>query len=971
MGFTVPETYQLLKEENIAELNSAAYILRHKKTGAKLFLLSNEDENKVFTVGFRTPLKNSTGLQHILEHSVLCGSRKFPTKDPFVELVKGSLNTFINAMTYPDKTIYPVASCNDKDFQNLMDVYMDAAFYPNIYKSDIVFRQEGWHYELENPEAPITINGVVYNEMKGALSSPESLINREVDRLLYPDTIYSEESGGDPQVIPTLSYEEFLDFHHRYYHPSNSYIYLYGNMDMAEKLEWLDKEYLARFDALEIDSTIPKQQAFTEPVEKEIFYPVTEEEKEDENYFSEDWVVGTDLEPELYVAFQILEYALLGAPGAILKKALLDAGIGKDVYGGYDNGILQPSFGVTAKGVRKEQKADFLRVIRETLENLVQNGLNAKSLLAGINYYEFKYREADYGSFPKGLMYGIQCFDSWLYEDDDPLMHLKYQATFDGLKEKAGSGYFESLIQKYLLDNPHRSVLVASPKQGLLDEADAALEAKLADYKATLSAEELEELVRKTNELKEYQETPSTQEELESIPMLSREDIGKEAAKIYNEEKWVGGTRVLHHELFTSGIGYLRLLFDTRYLGEEDFLYLGLLKGVLGYIDTEHYTYQDLFDEINIQTGGIVTGLSTYPVLEGEKDYAAAFEVHAKALYEKLPETFDLIREILCTSKLGDTKRLYEIIAQMKSRAQMKLVSGGHSAAVLRATSYFSESAYVGELTGGIAFFRLLEDLEKNFEEKKDEIVARLTGLTLRLFAPDNMMVSFTADADGYEMLPKLLEEFKDSLCGKSDKTVPAPFVLTKKNEGFKSASQVQYVARCGNFRKAGYDYTGALRILKVILNYDYLWIQLRLKGGAYGCMSGFGRSGEGYFVSYRDPNLAKTNEVYLAMPEYLKNIQIEDRDMTKYIIGTISDLDVPKNPAAKGAYSLSAWISGVTEEMLQKERDEILTATVEDIRKLSGICQAILDEDCICVVGNDRKIEEEKELFAEVSNLF
>lgn len=431
MSLKKPDAYELIEERRVEDLNSDGYLLRHRKSGARILLLSNDDNNKVFSVGFRTPPPDSTGVPHILEHSVLCGSKKYPVKDPFVELVKGSLNTFLNAMTYPDKTVYPVASCNDKDFKNLMNVYMDAVFYPNIYVHEEIFRQEGWHYELESPEDDLTINGVVYNEMKGAYSSPEDVLDREIYSSLYPDTAYALESGGDPDVIPSLTYEGFLDFHRKYYHPANSYIYLYGDMDMEERLIWLDEEYLSKFERIEIDSKVELQKPFEKTREIRKKYSVTEEETlENQTYLSYSTVIDTSLNREYYLAFQILEYALLEAPGAPLKQALLDKKIGKDIISSYENGIYQPFFSVIAKNANTSDKEAFLATIRETLEEIVKKGIDRKSLWAGINYFEFKYREADFGSYPKGLMYGLQAYDSWLYDEKQPFMHIEANDTF-------------------------------------------------------------------------------------------------------------------------------------------------------------------------------------------------------------------------------------------------------------------------------------------------------------------------------------------------------------------------------------------------------------------------------------------------------------------------------------------------------------------------------------------------------------
>ena len=964
------EAYEVETLKGIEELNSAGAVLRHRKTGAKIFLLSNDDNNKVFCIGFRTPPKDSTGLPHILEHSVLCGSDKFPVKDPFVELVKGSLNTFLNAMTYPDKTVYPVASCNEKDFQNLMDVYMDAVLHPNIYKEEKIFRQEGWHYELENEDAPLTINGVVYNEMKGVYSSPESVLDRYIQKLLYPDNCYTQESGGDPEVIPELTYEQFLDFHRTYYHPSNSYIYLYGDMDMAEKLTWLDEAYLCHYEARPVDSAIPMQSPFEEPVEEEIFYSITEEEPEDHaTYLSVNTVVGTDLDPRLYLGFQILEYALVNVPGAPLKKALMDAGIGEDILGGYENGILQPYFSVVAKGAEKEQKGEFLTVVKGTLRKLADQGLDKKSLRSGINYFEFRSREADYGTAPKGLMYGLQSLDSWLY-DGDPMMHLAYGETFEFLKKAVDEGYFESLIRDYLLDNPSEAVITVSPKKGLTAEKEAALAKKLADYKESLSDGEIRRLVEETKALKAYQDEPSPKEELEKIPLLKRSDIAPEAEKLIWEETETDGIKVIRHEMFTSGIGYLRLLFGTDRIPTEDLPYVGLLKSVLGYVDTEHYTYSDLASEIYLNSGGINFSVTSYPNLEQPENFTGVFAADVKVLYEKLDFGFGILKEILTGSLLDDEKRLGEILGETRSRARMKLENAGHSAAVSRATSYFSPTAAFNELTGGIGYYHFLERTAKEFPEKKGEIIAKLKEVCGKLFTRDNLLVSYTAGADGFAALEGEVKALAASLPAGGDRY---PFTWTKgcRNEGFKSASQVNYVARCGNFRDQGYEYTGALRILKVMLSYDYLWLNIRVKGGAYGCMSGFGRSGEGYLVSYRDPNLRETNQVYEGVVDYLRQFEADERDMTKFVIGTISDLDTPLTPSIRGSRGLSAYLSGVTQEMLQKERDQVLSATVEDIRALADIVKAVLDTGAFCVVGNEDKIEGAKDLFGETKNLY
>ena len=965
--------YKVVEKRKINDLNSMSYLLEHKKTGARVALISNDDNNKVFYIGFRTPPTDSTGVPHIIEHSVLCGSREFPVKDPFVELVKGSLNTFLNAMTYSDKTVYPVASCNDKDFQNLMHVYLDAVFYPNIYKEEKIFQQEGWHYEMESVEEPLTLNGVVYNEMKGAFSSPDDVHDREVLNSLYPDTAYGVESGGDPKAIPDLSYEEFLDFHGRYYHPSNSYIYLYGDMDMAEKLIWMDEHYLSHFDKIEIDSTLALQKPFDKPVTVCKDYPVMEGESlEDNTYLSYNAVVGTSLDKELYYAMQIIDYAVCSASGAPLKLALIHKNIGTEVYSIYENGIYQPYFSIVAKNANAVQKDEFVATIEDELARIVKEGLDKKALLAGLNYYEFKYREADFGSYPKGLMYGLQMFDSWLYDDNMPFDMIEANAVFKFLREKIETDYYEQLIEKYLIHNNHKTVLVVSPKEGLTTKEEKELADKLEAYKATLSQEELQKIVEDTHALHAYQDAEETPENLEKIPMLTRADMKKEAEGFVNELREIEDTKVLFHNIHTNGIGYLRLVFDISDIPEELFAYIGIFKNVLGYVDTKNYAYGELYNEINIHTGGIGSAVNTYVNARNLEEYKLTFEVKTKVMYEELENAVGLLTEIMTTSDFSKEDRILEIVAEMKSRLQGNMTSAGHSLAAIRAMSYFSETAAISELVNGIPCLRLLEKLEGDFDANKKELIEKLEMLAKSIFRPENLMVDFTSCEEGYEKMKPFVPVLKATLF--TEPVVKELFAITlaKKNEGFETSAQIQYVGRAGNYRKdGGLSYTGALRVLKVILGYEYLWTNVRVKGGAYGCMCNFGKAGDSYFVSYRDPNLKKTMDTFEKTGDYLRGFTADERTMTKYIIGAISDLDIPMNPSAKGSRSSSAYLTNQTYEEIQQERDELLACTQEDIRALADYMDAIMKAEAVCVVGNGQAIEDNKEMFGTIENLF
>ncbi len=967
----VKDIYELLEEREIPDLHSKGYRFSHKKTGARIMILENDDKNKVFTIGFRTPPSDSTGTPHILEHSVLCGSKKFPAKDPFIELAKGSLNTFLNAMTYPDKTVYPVASTNDKDFQNLMDVYMDAVLHPNIYTREEIFKQEGWHYELESSDAPLTYNGVVYNEMKGAFSSPDDVLSRAILVSLYPDTQYANESGGDPEVIPELTYENFKAMHAKYYHPSNSYIYLYGNCDMAEKLMWLDKEYLSEYDREEIDSTLIRQDAFSETryVEKE--YSVTEDEPlEDNTYLSYNAVIGDNLDPKLYLAFQILEYALLDVPGAPLSQTLLDRHIGKDIDGSYDNGVYQPYFSITSKNANIEDKDKFLDTIREVLTKNAEEGIDRKALLAGINYYEFRYREADFGQYPKGLMYGLQSFDSWLYDENRPFMHIEENATFEFLRNAVNDGYFEELIRKYLLNNPHSSVVVMRPVCGLTAEKDEAAAKKLAEYKNSLSKEEIDRLVEDTKALKAYQDEPSTQEELESIPLLSISDIEKKAEPFVNNAEEKNGIPFLHHDIFTNGLSYLTFMFDLDSVPSELTPYLGIWKNLLGQMDTEHYSYADLNNEMNLRSGGIDFAIGAYADHADEGKFRSMLEVKGRYLESKLGFAFEIVPEVLLTTKLEDKKRLHEVLSMLKSRMSVRMVSAGHSTAVMRATSYFSASSAFIEEVNGISLYELVQDLDKNFDEKSDELIEKLKTVRDLVLRKDNLLIDHTGSAESFALVKSESDGFVAKLSGEKSVRGAWKYVPEKKNEGFRTSSQVQYVAKAANFKDYGLRYTGALKVLKVMMGYEYLWQNIRVKGGAYGCMSAFGRTGECYMVSYRDPHIKETVEVFDKAADYIAQFDATDRDMTKFVIGAISDMDTPLNPRAQGIRSMAAYLGHVSFEEVQKERDEVLGTGVKEIRSLAPFAAAIRDAGNICCIGGEEKVAENAGLFRTTRTL-
>ena len=965
------KAYRLIEHHYSEDLKSEAYLFEHIKSGARVSILENDDENKVFYIAFRTPPKDSTGVAHILEHSVLCGSEKYPLKDPFVELVKGSLNTFLNAMTYPDKTVYPVASCNDQDFKNLMSVYMDAVLKPNIYKEEKIFRQEGWHYETDE-EGNLIINGVVYNEMKGAFSSPDDVLSRETFSSLYPDITYGVESGGDPKNIPDLTYEAFLDFHRRYYHPVNSYIYLYGNADMEERLDWLDKEYLDKYERIDIASEVGVQKAFDKPVYINKPYPITDDESDEkQTYLSYNAVVGDVMDPELYIAFQMIDYALVGAEGTPLRKALLDAGIGTEINSQYENGIYQPYYSIVAKNADESDLKEFESIISEVLDRVYKEGFDENALLACVNSLEFRFREGDTGTYPKGLLYGLKAMDSWLYDKDKPFIHLESLGVYSKLRELISTSYYRELVKKYLIDNTHKTILVLKPEKGLTAKNEAELAAKLAAYKASITEAEFEEIKTKAAQLKEYQDKEDSEEAKKCLPCLKRSDIAAKVQPSYNEETETDGIKTLFHEVETNGILYFNMLFDIEGIPEEYLPYVGLLKVVLGSVDTENYSYEQLGYEIDKRTGNI--SQMTMAAIPGWKveNYRFFFGTNMSVLSSQTDAGLELIEEILFKSRLDDTQRIGQTIAECRSRTAGFMMNSGHTVASARALSYLTEYSCMREEMSGLKLFRFLEEAEADFEKKKDEIVKKLKETLKFILRKDNLMLDVTGSRKELESLKGKMGRMLKNL---NDK--PAEFKKFSKkpvraNEGFTNSAQVQYVCRAGNYAAHGLEFDPSLYILKTILGYEYLWNEVRVKGGAYGCMSRFTTYGEVCFVSYRDPNLERTIKTFEGISDFLRRFTADEEKMTRYIIGTMSELDTPLTPRLKGSRSLQIWLDKDSDENRNKRRAKLLATTDADIRALARFTDAVMEDNALCVVGNEGKIKEAAPVFNVIKPLF
>ena len=958
--------FRLLKQQTVPEIDAKGYAFVHEKSGARLFFLENDDDNKVFSISFRTTPADDTGVAHIVEHSVLCGSRKYPLKEPFVELVKGSLNTFLNAMTFPDKTMYPVASRNDKDFQNLMDVYLDAVFYPVMKETPEIFQQEGWHYEIESAAEPLRYSGVVYNEMKGALSSPDDVLENKVMLSLYPDTTYGFESGGDPDAIPTLTYEGFCAFHSRYYHPSNSYIYLYGALDIEEKLAYLDREYLSSFDRIEPHSEIALQTPFGEMVRQEAAYSISEGEKESEKTFlALSWLVGEADDAEAMLALDILQHALLQTEAAPLKKALMDAKIGKDVSSSFEDALRQPYMSLIVTGSEAERADELCSLTEKELRRLVDDGIDKTLLEASINRLEFKVREADFGTSPKGLVYNIKIMNSWLY-DADPALYLYYEELFQRMREGLKGRYFEEVLEKRLLKNTHRSLVVLKPSKTLSAERDKALAEALEKKKQSFTSEEIEGIVEMNKRLKERQESPEMPEALATIPLLALSDIRREVEKLPLVEREIEGCKTLFSDVFTNKIAYINLWFDAQGVPQEHIPYLYLLTGLLDAVDTESHTYAELSNISNLHTGGISYENSAI-ARTGEPDSCLPlFRVRARAFVRKLPELFSFLAEVLTESKFTDKKRLEELCGQCRAVLEARVMSASQRSMAARIASYLSPAGAYNE-QAMLSFYSFVADITDHFDERFEELSRTLTSLLPLVFTQGGLTIGVTLSEDEYGAFAEEAQKFCRRLPQEKAKPQRYSFDVRAKNEGILSSSRVQYVGKAANFLRLGFSYTGSMDVLETILRYDYFWTKIRVQGGAYGAFTQISRVGTLFFSSYRDPNLKETLDVFDKTSDYLASFDVSDREMVKFIIGTISTLDVPLTPQLKGSVAQDRFFRQLTDADRQKTRDEILATCQEDIRALAAVVDACMKENILCVFGNEEKLKENAGLFGSL----
>ena len=959
--------FKLKEKRFVKEVNAECYYFEHEKSGARLFKIAADDPNKLFNIAFKTTPHNDCGTPHIMEHSVLNGSKHFPVKSPFDVLMKGSLNTFLNAMTGADFTTYPVASMNDKDYFNLMHVYLDAVFYPLAMTDKRIFMQEGWHYELDNINDDITYKGVVYNEMKGAYSSPERELSYRVYKMLFPDNTYGVASGGYPTAIPKLTYKDFVKFHDTYYHPSNSYIMLYGNGDLDKELDFIDKEYLSHFNRSNEKITIKLQKPFEAMKEQECTYPVPEgSDTKGQTFLNISFVTGQSTDRALCMALDVLSDALVNHESGPVRLALQKAGIGQEVSASF-NEAKQNVFEINVRNADPEDKEKFKEIVFNTLKKVSEEGIDKKILEGIINRMEFNLKEGD--TPQKGLMYLFMNYQGWMFAQD-PFLGLQFNKPLEEVKGSLKNSMMEDIIKKYLLSNPHTLITVLKPEQGLQAKINEKTEKELADYKASLNKKQLEELVKTTEELKEYQKEEDSPEALATIPMLKLKDISPEIEWYKVNEKSVDGVKVLHHNEFTNNIIYARLYFDMRSVPQELIPYTNLLTTLLSKMNTENYSYGELDNELNIHTGGFSAYVNTYDEYNSDDKLIPEFVISAKATSDKTGKLFEITSEILNRSKLNDPERLKSLLTRHQARMEAMVKNNGMGIAMTRLASYYTNAGMFDELTNGLSYYQFVTDITDNFDSKKDDIITNLEKAASLLFRKNNLIAGVTCSGDNFGTYSEDLKKLTSELPVKDVAATPWEFDLKVKNEGLKSTSKVQYVIQGYDFKKLGYEWNGQMKVLNQVLSTDYLQTQIRVLGGAYGGFCGFSVDGQAYFASYRDPNLKETLENYAKTPEFLHGFEADSATMTRYIIGTIARMDRPLTASQKGGVAFGRWLRKETPEQLKKERTEVLSTNDADIRGMEKMVRDILDKNVFCVYGNDQKIEENKELFKTVLNV-
>jgi Zn-dependent M16 (insulinase) family peptidase len=953
------EAFELVRDEHIAEVNSQVQLFRHKKTGAEVLSLINDDENKVFGVTFKTPPEDSTGIAHILEHSVLCGSRKYPVKKPFVELLKGSQNTFLNAMTFPDKTAYPVASQNLKDFYNLVDVYLDAVFFPLL--TEDTFRQEGWHYELDDSAAPLVYKGVVFNEMKGAFSSPDAVMRDLAQRSLYPDTTYGKSSGGDPKAIPDLTYQQFKRFHEVYYHPSNTRAFFSGDDAPDQRLAILDA-YFSQFERIEVHAEVGLQPRFNAPRQLTGTYAGTKEAgKPRDGMVSVNWMIDPPAERTEALSHGMLSYLLAGNSAAPLRKALTESGLGEGITGGgIGLGLRQPMASFGMKGIDPADAGKVEALILKTLEEIAQEGFSADQLAAAANTFEFTLRENNTGSMPRGIGYMFNALGNWLH-GGDPLVSLHFEDALKALKDKAAQGHFAQEIRRLFIDNPHRTTvaLSADPKQGAREAADET--AILAGVRAGLDEAQLAQTMADTKHLRALQEEPDDPALLAKIPTLTLADLPRESRTVPIEISTLQDARLFYHDLPTLGIIYLDLGFDLHVIEKELLPYLPLFGRALLQTGTSKEDFVSLTQRIGRSTGGIAQHRAL-SARQGSDSSAAWFFLSGKAVPDKLEEMLAIMGDVLLDARLDNRERFKQMALEEKAGFEARLVPAGNSIVDTRLKSGLTEASWIAEQMGGVSYLQFLRELVQRIDSDWNSVQQALERIRDRLFNRGRLVVNATADGGLWSTAQHQVESFLGRLPDGDFALADWSIDLAPKSEGLIIPAQVNYVGKGANLRALGFELTGASSVVLKFLNTTYLWDKVRVQGGAYGGSSRFDlTSGNFSFLSYRDPNLLKTLDAYDGAAKAL-HADIGENDLSRSIIGVIGDVDGYQFPDAKGYSSMWRQLTDTTDALRQQRRDEILGTTAADFKAMAEALEAIARHGHVVVLGGEAAINQANE---------
>lgn len=953
-GFRITEIRELESQ------NSTVILLEHEVTKAKAIKIQNDDNNKAFGIGFRTPPKNSTGVAHILEHCVLSGSDKYTTKEPFMDMIKGSLQTFLNAMTFADKTIYPIASRNDTDYHNLMDVYLDAVFHPLVLSKEEIFRQEGWTLNYEDDT--LSYNGVVYNEMKGAMSGAEDQVSEKISTALLPDTIYRHNSGGDPYEIPSLDYEQFKAFHADFYHPSNSYLYFYGDGNLEKELAHA-QEFLAPYAYREVDSAILPQEPFEMPHIEEFTYSIgANESTENKDYIGLAYGVGRTTVAEDVFMTKLLEEVLIDSSASPLKKALLDAGIGEDFLSP-DNDGLHQVFGIIAKHTSSDRMEEFLRIVRDTITEIAENGIDESLLEASLNKLEFSLIEGPHAS-AKGVIQYIQVLSGWLY-DGDPLLMLDFTDSFARLREKVANGYLQEFVRERVLDNTHRVEIIARPEPGLFEKKDARVREELDARRDALNEAEKAALLSSTKALLDFQSTEDTPEDKATIPHLQLSELSPKVDRVTQYEEDYHGATLLHSDLFTGRIVYLDLAFDISHLSAEELAEVSHITSFLADVDTKNRSYDQVSNAIYRAMGG----LTISPTVLEQVDTGTPLPkvmVSAKFFADKQADAVAILNEVLYHSVFSDKKRIKEVLLEDRSTMEMSLIQSGHAIAIQRVLSYLNLPSYLQEVLGGLDSYFALQEITAKYDEMIEEKIVLWNEIYQKLFRKEGMLLSVTTDRAQFESL-------RDGWVGLVEKlpsipSEPTVFTMKKRNkEAFVSAAAVQYVSKGANLKEMGYAFSGDMTVLSGLLSILYLHTQIRAISGAYGAGLSLNHRGTLATYSYRDPQLSETIRVYDEMDAYLRSLELSDTELEDAIIGTINRFDPPMSPRQRGIGALSNRMTGNSYDRMEKALGEALETTQDTLRAHAEMLKSAMDEGYLCVLGSEEKIRENADLFDHI----